>query len=335
MERAVGMVGVGGGVGGGGGGVRSGSVGGSTSGGPVSTVSKEEMVVEQDCNMGMSSVEVSSYPDESELELGLGLSLGGGGAGSGGGLKAASKYVPRILTVRDLPSMVSRPLTTASPSSASSSTSAGRANNNVSAGTKRSADSVTSPTGVSQVVGWPPIRVYRMNSLANQAKSHATGELNSNIDENKGKGVIYGSGNKTDAKPMQRGHVKSSFFVKVNMDGIGIGRKVDLSAHSSYESLAKTLEEMFAIPSRNVDALSGEMNGSVLKATRALKLLDGSFDYVLTYKDKDGDWMLVGDVPWGMFLGSVRRLRIMKTSEANGLAPRFEERNGKQGNRPI
>lgn len=27
-------------------------------------------------------------------------------------------------------------------------------------------------------------------------------------------------------------------------------------------------------------------------------LLSGS-DYVLTYEDKDGDWMLVGDVPWG------------------------------------
>ena len=26
-------------------------------------------------------------------------------------------------------------------------------------------------------------------------------------------------------------------------------------------------------------------------------LVDGS-EYVLTYEDKDGDWMLVGDVPW-------------------------------------
>lgn len=27
-------------------------------------------------------------------------------------------------------------------------------------------------------------------------------------------------------------------------------------------------------------------------------LLDGSSEFVLTYEDKDGDWMLVGDVPW-------------------------------------
>ncbi|KAJ4831718.1 hypothetical protein Tsubulata_038267 [Turnera subulata] len=47
-------------------------------------------------------------------------------------------------------------------------------------------------------------------------------------------------------------------------------------------------------------------------------LLHGS-EYVLTYEDKDGDWMLVGDVPWEMFTDSCRRLRIMKGSEAIGL----------------
>lgn len=28
-----------------------------------------------------------------------------------------------------------------------------------------------------------------------------------------------------------------------------------------------------------------------------MDLLNGA-EYVLTYEDKDGDWMLVGDVPW-------------------------------------
>ena len=27
-------------------------------------------------------------------------------------------------------------------------------------------------------------------------------------------------------------------------------------------------------------------------------LLSDESDFVLTYEDKDGDWMLVGDVPW-------------------------------------
>lgn len=43
-------------------------------------------------------------------------------------------------------------------------------------------------------------------------------------------------------------------------------------------------------------------------------------EYAPTYEDKDGDWMLVGDVPWNMFITSCRRLRLMKGSEAKGLA---------------
>ena len=34
------------------------------------------------------------------------------------------------------------------------------------------------------------------------------------------------------------------------------------------------------------------------EATRSSKMLGGSSDFVLTYEDKEGDWMLVGDVPW-------------------------------------
>lgn len=42
-------------------------------------------------------------------------------------------------------------------------------------------------------------------------------------------------------------------------------------------------------------------------------------EYAPTYEDKDGDWMLVGDVPWEMFMSSCKKLRIMKGSEARGL----------------
>ena len=50
-------------------------------------------------------------------------------------------------------------------------------------------------------------------------------------------------------------------------------------------------------------------------------------EYVLTFEDKDGDWMLAGDVPWEMFADSCRRLRIMKGSDAIGLAPRAVEKS--------
>ncbi|PWA40193.1 hypothetical protein CTI12_AA565140 [Artemisia annua] len=53
--------------------------------------------------------------------------------------------------------------------------------------------------------------------------------------------------------------------------------------------------------------------------------MDGA-PYLRKYEDKDGDWMLVGDVPWKMFVDSCKRLRIMKGSEAIGLAPRSMEK---------
>jgi len=62
-----------------------------------------------------------------------------------------------------------------------------------------------------------------------------------------------------------------------------------------------------------------------LSESKLMDLLHGS-EYVLTYEDKDGDWMLVGDVPWEMFVDSCKRLRIMKGSDAIGLAPRAMEK---------
>lgn len=32
---------------------------------------------------------------------------------------------------------------------------------------------------------------------------------------------------------------------------------------------------------------------------RPSRLLNGLSEYMLTYEDREGDWMLVGDVPWG------------------------------------
>ncbi|GJM87354.1 hypothetical protein PR202_ga03300 [Eleusine coracana subsp. coracana] len=99
-------------------------------------------------------------------------------------------------------------------------------------------------------------------------------------------------------------------WVKVNMDGDVIGRKVDLNAHHSYKTLASALELMFMKPSIGLCTSS---------SAKSLKLLDNSSEYQLTYEDREGDWMLVGDVPWELFVGSVKRLRIMRNTDANGL----------------
>lgn len=38
--------------------------------------------------------------------------------------------------------------------------------------------------------------------------------------------------------------------------------------------------------------------GKEQAARQTPKLLDESSEFVLTYEDKEGDWMLIGDVPW-------------------------------------
>ncbi|CAK7349508.1 unnamed protein product [Dovyalis caffra] len=292
--------------------VGTGRGGGGGSGGSMcmSSVSREDNVV-------MSS-EDSSSPDEGELELGLGLSIGGGGGFKCSGQRTIQKYA-RFFTAKDLPSKVSASSSTSTTSSSSSTLS--RANGTGTAGTKRTADSVSASNGAaSPVVGWPPIRAHRMHIMVNQAKSLATEEFNSMNEKNKSNNAIVG---KTGNENMNIGNTKARtcLFVKVNMDGIQIGRKVDLHSHGCYETLAQALEDMFlrATAAINTTRLSAPEHKIMVDAKRHSKLLDGSSEFVLTYEDKDGDWMLVGDVPWGMFISSVKRLRIMRTSEATGL----------------
>ncbi|KAK2637838.1 hypothetical protein Ddye_025633 [Dipteronia dyeriana] len=95
----------------------------------------------------------------------------------------------------------------------------------------------------------------------------------------------------------------SGIFVKVSMDGAPYLRKIDLNIYKAYPELLRALEDMFKFEVGEYSEREG-YNGS---------------EYVPTYEDKDGDWMLVGDVPWDMFINSCKRLRIMKGSEARGL----------------
>ncbi|KAL9360216.1 hypothetical protein Peur_048339 [Populus x canadensis] len=88
----------------------------------------------------------------------------------------------------------------------------------------------------------------------------------------------------------------STLFVKVYMEGIQIGRKLNLLAHDGYHDLIQTLDEMF-----NTSILWPEMD-----------VEHSGKCHVLTYEDKEGDWLIVGDVPWEVFLPSVRRLKITR-----------------------
>ncbi|XP_027366636.1 auxin-responsive protein IAA30-like [Abrus precatorius] len=95
----------------------------------------------------------------------------------------------------------------------------------------------------------------------------------------------------------------TSFFVKVYMEGIPIGRKLNLLAHDGYHELVKTLEQMF-----DTTVLWGsEMDG--VQSERC---------HVLTYEDGEGDLIMVGDVPWEIFLSSVKRLKITRVDALGG-----------------
>lgn len=148
------------------------------------------------------------------------------------------------------------------------------------------------PASKAQVVGWPPIRSFRKNTMA----SH----LSKNDD---GAEVKSGSG---------------CLYVKVSMDGAPYLRKVDLKTFGSYMELSSALEKMFSCFTIGQCGSHVVPDQDGLSESRLMDLLNGS-EYVLTYEDKDNDWMLVGDVPWKMFTDSCRRLRIMKGSEAIGL----------------
>ncbi|XP_047974734.1 auxin-responsive protein IAA28-like [Salvia hispanica] len=89
---------------------------------------------------------------------------------------------------------------------------------------------------------------------------------------------------------------RKSMHVKVKMEGVAIGRKVDLRDFDSYHDLTNTLMDMFA---KYGKIESGE-------------------EYTLLYLDKEGDWMLVGDLDWEEFVESVRRVEILKNDNKMG-----------------
>ncbi|TVU27699.1 hypothetical protein EJB05_19196 [Eragrostis curvula] len=213
--------------------------------------------------------------EDDELELGLCL-----------GSKKQQHPSPapcRILTARDLHPGAVSPDSSVSSSSPAAGATATAASKRAKAEAPPTA--TTSPGTVASghpqsgfgVVGWPPIRTFRMNSLFNQAKDNAS---DTGIKKAEDESDVQKDKDETEKK------VRAVGWMKVNMDGDVIGRKVDLNAHHSYKTLASALELMFMKPSIGVCTSS---------SAKSLKLLDNASEYQLTYEDRDGDWMLVRD----------------------------------------
>lgn len=100
---------------------------------------------------------------------------------------------------------------------------------------------------------------------------------------------------------------------KVHMQGIAVGRAVDLTLFNKYEDLLKKLEDMFEI--------EGELCGSEKK-------------WQVVYTDDEDDIMMVGDDPWHEFCNMVRKICIYTTEEAKRLTPKIKPTVGEE-TRPV
>ncbi|CAK9266422.1 unnamed protein product [Sphagnum jensenii] len=165
----------------------------------------------------------------------------------------------------------------------------------------------------SQMVGWPPVRNFRKTLVQQQPPRPAppqerqprpttttTPQVTTTVVPLTAAAAAAPASNRTQV-------TQTSFLVKVYMDGLSIGRKVDLTANNSYERLKSALEDMFQDMFQQFISETGMFSS----CSQKLNFLHSS-EYVLTYEDRESDLMLVGDVPWEMFTTIVRRLRIMK-----------------------
>ncbi|MED6158615.1 hypothetical protein PIB30_034347 [Stylosanthes scabra] len=195
-----------------------------------------------------------------------------------------------------------------------------------SANTAASNNSSQKRSAAGPVVGWPPIRSFRKNNASgstsnskpplgshhhNQHKHHHH-HLNLNVEDK-----VANTTNKEHVNNIS-GSPNKGMFVKINMDGIPIGRKVDINAYDSYDKLSSVVDHLFR------DLLSVQKQKQ--EEEEKTMILDGSGEYTLIYEDNDGDKMLVGDVPWHMFASTVKRLRVLKKSDLAALSL-----GGKQG----
>ncbi|CAK9325509.1 unnamed protein product [Citrullus colocynthis] len=155
---------------------------------------------------------------------------------------------------------------------------------------------------VAAAIGWPPIRSFRKNFAAPRSSKPNSLELSQETvqDENGSK--------LSDCS-------KGQMFVKVCMDGVPIGRKLNLQAYNSYDQLSAGIDELFhCLLAAQRNYLAAEDGRKMEEGTSVSDSKHKNGLYTLVYYDNEGDRMLVGDVPWNMFVSTVKRLRVLKSS---------------------
>ncbi|KAK4743846.1 hypothetical protein SAY87_010158 [Trapa incisa] len=87
--------------------------------------------------------------------------------------------------------------------------------------------------------------------------------------------------------------ISSRSRTKVQMQGIAVGRAVDLNVLEGYDQLINEIEEMFNI------------RGELRPRNK----------WEIVYTDDEGDMMLIGDYPWNEFCNMVKRIFVWSTHD--------------------
>ncbi|KAK6918154.1 AUX/IAA domain, partial [Dillenia turbinata] len=110
----------------------------------------------------------------------------------------------------------------------------------------------------------------------------------------------------SEETPTKEGFSKQNFSssartrTKVQMQGVAVGRAVDLAALDGYPELLNELEMMF------------EIKGELCSRNK----------WEVVFTDDEGDMMLVGDDPWPEFCKMVRKIFIYSSDEVKKMKPK-------------
>ncbi|CAL5357434.1 unnamed protein product [Camellia sinensis] len=174
------------------------------------------------------------------------------------------------------------------------------------------------PAAKAQVVGWPPVRSFRKNILAVQKSSSV--EVHDEVSAGAGTATAAFVKVSMDGAPYLRkvdlrmyntyqhlSHALANMFSSFTigkrvqhwnnvldefyiLNGLNYQHGSELRPTNT--ELSSALEKSQPLGNCGSQGMKDFMNDR-----RLIDLLSGS-DYVPTYEDIDGDWMLLGDVPW-------------------------------------
>ncbi|KAI7740298.1 hypothetical protein M8C21_015737 [Ambrosia artemisiifolia] len=130
------------------------------------------------------------------------------------------------------------------------------------------------------LTGWPPLHSWRRRLMEENQYERVDDQFNRPVDE-VGEHINV----------MNNNNNYNELFVKVKMEGVGIARKIDLNAFHSYEMLTTALIHMF---------------------DKSVEIEEDGASYKLMYQHRDGHWHLGGDLPWEMFIRSVKRIQMVR-----------------------